>query len=427
MKMKDPGRRVRGIVFTTLFALMTVSTAVFLIWELRPLILPMIVGILLAYLFRPLKTAFKYRWLPNGVRITLIFSLVIGGLLGGVKFISSNMPNEKEKLELLVRLKFKFNEKFEKIMDIDPTTGKGNTFYSLIAQDVAPLRDSLNKALELSPEQGLAFLDFCEGVEGFEPVPDKYLQYFWANNKKNDVKPIMKKNEGEKIAKAAVGAPPDAPKQSTMMALLGILSIWFLTPIVFIFFLLDDGAMERFFVKIVPNRYFELSLTVLEEVDNAIGKYLRGLSMECGLVAITMTAGLLVVGAHPQLAVLIGFLTGLATSIPLVGPVVGLSLGLTYALIAETLNPLLPFVNYDNLLIAVLIVNGIVIALDNTVFQPIVLGSAVNLHPLVVILGIMSASMMFGPAGVLLAIPTIVVTKAIVQHTFRGLKDYRII
>jgi predicted PurR-regulated permease PerM len=39
----------------------------------------------------------------------------------------------------------------------------------------------------------------------------------------------------------------------------------------------------------------------------------------------------------------------------------------------------------------------------------------------------MSASMMFGPAGVLLAIPTIVVAKAVIQHTFRGLKDYRII
>jgi len=70
---------------------------------------------------------------------------------------------------------------------------------------------------------------------------------------------------------------------------------------------------------------------------------------------------------------------------------------------------------------------AIVLCLDNIVFQPIVLGGAVNLHPLVVIVGIMGASMLFGMAGVLLAIPTIVVLKVVIQHTFRGLKDYRII
>ncbi|MBK8203572.1 MAG: AI-2E family transporter [Bdellovibrionales bacterium] len=48
---------------------------------------------------------------------------------------------------------------------------------------------------------------------------------------------------------------------------------------------------------------------------------------------------------------------------------------------------------------------AIVFDLDNLVFQPILLGSSVNLHPLVVILGIMGGSMLFGLAGVLLAVP----------------------
>jgi predicted PurR-regulated permease PerM len=104
-----------------------------------------------------------------------------------------------------------------------------------------------------------------------------------------------------------------------------------------------------------------------------------------------------------------------------------LSFGLTYAVIAEDVHPLLPFMTADNLPVAVLSVIVIVLILDNIVFQPIVLGGAVNLHPLVVIIGIMGASMLFGMTGVLLAIPTIVVTKVVIQHTFRGLKDYRII
>jgi predicted PurR-regulated permease PerM len=59
-------------------------------------------------------------------------------------------------------------------------------------------------------------------------------------------------------------------------------------------------------------------------------------------------------------------------------------------------------------LIAVVVVNILVKVLDDFVFQPIVLGGAVDLHPLVVILGIMGGSMMFGMAGVLLGIPAIV-------------------
>lgn len=423
--MKDPGRKVRGIIFSTITIVVGLLAFGYLVWELRPLILPMIIGILLAYLFRPLKTAFKYRWLPNSLRLAMIFSLLIAGMLGVVKFSKDSLPNEKEKLELLVRLKYKFNERFEKTMKIDSTTGKGNSFYELVKEDINPLRSSFNEALDLTPDQVDAFLSFYQGANGFEPVPEKYYQYFLANT--NQRGPAAEADP----AALSIGPKPLAaaaePQQSLIKTLIAILSMWFLMPIVFVFFLLDDGAMVQFFVKMVPNRYFELALTVLEKVDDAIGKYLRGLSMECGLVAITMIVGLFLVGVNLKMAILISLLAGLATSIPLVGPIVGFSLGLTYALIAESITPVLPFIDMDNLFLAVLVVNAIVMTLDNAVFQPIVLGSAVNLHPLVVILGIMSGSMMFGPAGVLLAIPTIVVVKAVVQNTVRGLKDYRII
>lgn len=420
---KDASRRLRGIVVSTITIVVGSCLLAYLVWQLRPLIVPIIIGILLAYLFRPLKTAFRYRWLPNSLRVAILFSVLTGALLGAVKFVNSSLPNEKEKLELLVRMKYKFNERFEKIMGLDPMTGKGNGLYDLIGNDINPLRESLNQALDLTPDQVEQFIRYKYGVEGFEPVPEKYYQYFLVNSNREEIAEAHAKSGAE--TRVAMG--PSVERKSFVKTLIGVLSMWFLMPIVFIFFLLDEGAISQFFVRMVPNRYFELALTVLEEVDSAIGKYLRGLSLECGLVAVTMTVGLLAVGFPLQVAFLIAILSGIATSIPLVGPVVGFGSGLTFALIAESINPLLPFVNMENLFVAVLAVNAIVMALDNTVYQPIVLGSAVNLHPLVVILGIMSASMLFGAAGVLLAIPTIVVAKAVIQHTFRGLKDYRII
>lgn len=423
--MRDRDRRTRRVLATTITLIVSLSAIVYLGWTLRPLILPLIIGILLAYLVKPLRSAFKYRWLPNGVRVALMFVVFSGALYMTAKFVKANIPNEKEELEMMVRLKYKFNEKFDKMMEIDPATGKGNAFYGMIADDINPLRATLNESLALTPEKQEAFLNYYHGVEGYEPVPEKYYEYFLVNNKKVK-EPQAARKEIPKPAEAVATASIES-KQSFLKTIVGILSVWFLLPIVFFVFLFDDGAIIQFFIGLVPNRYFELMLSVKEHVDEAIGKYLRGISMECGLVGISMVVGLFLVGFPFKLAILVGFLAGVATAIPLVGPVVGLTLGLGFGLITEDINPLMPFVTEDNFLLAVLIVTGVVIALDNVIFQPIVLGSAVNLHPLVVILGIMGASMMLGAAGVLLAIPGIVVFKVIVQQTFRGLKEYRII
>jgi predicted PurR-regulated permease PerM len=65
--------------------------------------------------------------------------------------------------------------------------------------------------------------------------------------------------------------------------------------------------------------------------------------------------------------------------------------------------------------------------LKNVVYEPIVLGGAVNLHPLVVVLGVVGGGMLFGPAGMFLAIPTITVVKVIVASSARNLKAYGLI
>ncbi|MBK8203291.1 MAG: AI-2E family transporter [Bdellovibrionales bacterium] len=439
--MMDDSRRLRSLVFAGFIVPLLILGFSYLAWSLRPLMLPLIIGILLAYLFRPLKTLFRYRWLPNSLRLAIIFSLILGVLFGGAFFVKSNIPSEKEKLELLVRMKFKMNEKFDKIMGIDPVTGRGNYLYEMMADDIGPVRVQLSNILSLSSEQSLAFEQYHQGLNGHERVPQKYYEYFLANSKTKGSEGSLapEKSMAESAPNANLNAVASSNsstnsnsssgshEQSVLKTVVSLLSIWLLLPIAFLFFLIDDGAIAQFFVRLVPNRYFELSLTVLEAVDGAIGKYLRGLSMECGLVGVSLALGLFVIGAAPKVAIFIGILAAFATAIPLVGPVMGLGLSLTYGIIAEEINPLIPMVTLDNLLLAVSIVVAIVFALDNLVFQPIVLGSAVNLHPLVVILGIMGGSMLFGLAGVLLAVPAIVITKTILQNTFRGLKDYRII
>jgi predicted PurR-regulated permease PerM len=205
------------------------------------------------------------------------------------------------------------------------------------------------------------------------------------------------------------------------------LSIWILAPLIFVFLGFDHGQMRRYFIGLVPNRYFELSLTVLDSLDDAIGRYLRGTLVECFLVGLTFALGLFALGIPLSVAVAIGLISGLANAIPFLGTIIGLVVGLGYALIAENVRPLIPGLNPADLAVYVVVLVGIAHLLDNIVYQPFVLGKAVNLHPLVVVIAIISGSLLAGMLGMLLAIPVVVVLKTAVETLFQQLKDYRII
>lgn len=65
--------------------------------------------------------------------------------------------------------------------------------------------------------------------------------------------------------------------------------------------------------------------------------------------------------------------------------------------------------------------------LKNVVYEPIVLGGAVKLHPLVVVMGVVGGAILFGPAGMFLAIPTITVVRVLVASGARHLMAYGVI
>ena len=68
-------------------------------------------------------------------------------------------------------------------------------------------------------------------------------------------------------------------------------------------------------------------------------------------------------------------------------------------LIAENITPLIPGLNPNDLALYVVILVIIVHVLEDVVFQPFVLGSAANVHPLVVVIAIIGGSLIMGLWG----------------------------
>jgi hypothetical protein len=336
--------------------------------------------------------------------------------------LRKHIPDEEQKLEFKVRLQYKVNEKYQQLVAKAPE-GKSNTVGQIVEKQLGPLMDKVNRFLELGSKERDLFLKYAAGYDGKPPIDKKFVAYFWANQKTE--KYVVPEETPPETAPLA--APAQAPPGGESASLENKLSAWMLAPLIFIFLGFDNGQIRRFFISLVPNLYFELSLTVLDRLDDAIGKYLRGTLTECFLVGLTLMVGLILLGIPVGIAVAIGVVAGLLNAIPFLGTAIVLVIGVGYALIAENIKPLIPGLNPNDLALYVVILVLVAHVLDDFFFQPFVLGSAVNVHPLVVVIAIVGGSLLMGLWGMLFAIPTVVVVKTVVATFFKELKDYRII
>src|SRR5205809_2310713 len=420
-------RKARRKVFYLTFVALALIVGGFLIWKLSILILPIIVGALLAIVFRPVKERFRVRWLPHQIQVLCSFAAIGLVLFFAFNTLRKHIPDEEQKLEFKVRLKYKLNEKYRQLV-AKPAEGKSNAVMPLIEKELGPVMDRINQALELNTEERNLFLKYAAGYNGKPPIQSKFVGYFWASQNTGEYVIPEKPPAGAVPPTAPVAAasaqPPAAEEGSSFE---NKLSAWILAPLIFVFLGFDNGQIRRFFISFVPNRYFELSLTVLDRLDDAIGNYLRGTLTECILVGMTLILGLTLLGIPVGIAVAIGVLSGLLNAIPFLGTVIALVIGVGYALIAENVRPLIPGLNPNDLALYVVILVVLVHVLDDVVFQPFVLGGAVNVHLLVVVIAIIGGSLIMGLWGMLFAIPTVVVMKTAVATFFRELNDYRII
>ncbi len=225
-------------------------------------------------------------------------------------------------------------------------------------------------------------------------------------------------------------SPSSAPTSivtSGAAALGNILSTWIIAPLIFLFLLWDTGNIKRGLLRAVPNRLFEPALAVLADVDEAVGGYVRGMFLESSSLGLTVIVFFTIVGVPLRWAMAIGIFVGATNVVPYMGFAAALLSGLGYALLAEDVHPLLPLVTAETFPIWVVVAVVVAELLKNVVYDPILLGRAVKLHPLVIVIGVIGGGVLFGLAGMLLAIPTITVAKVLVASSARHLTAYGLI
>src|ERR1700720_1272658 len=141
---KERERKVRRTVFYFISAVLGLILGGFLIWKLSGLILPIIVGALLAFVFRPVKDRFRVRWMPHELQVLCSFAAIGLVLFFAFNTLRKHIPDEEQKLEFKVRLKYKLNERYRQLVAKSPE-GKSNAVAALLEKELGPLMDKVNQ------------------------------------------------------------------------------------------------------------------------------------------------------------------------------------------------------------------------------------------------------------------------------------------
>lgn len=179
---KERESKVRRTLFSLTFAGVVLIVGGFLTWKLSGLILPIIVGALLAFVFRPVKERFRIRWLPHELQVLCSFAVIGLVLFLAFNTLRKHIPDEEQKLEFKLRPKYKLNERYRQLVAKSPK-GKSNAVAALLEKELGPLMDKINQVLTLSPEEHNLFLKYAAGYNGKPPIENKFVDYFWANQK----------------------------------------------------------------------------------------------------------------------------------------------------------------------------------------------------------------------------------------------------
>jgi predicted PurR-regulated permease PerM len=178
----------------------------------------------------------------------------------------------------------------------------------------------------------------------------------------------------------------------------GMLAGLVLIPVYTFYFLLEKRGIERRWRDYMPVRDSSAKaelVFVLESIGQYLVAFFRGQLLVAMADAVLYTVGFLIVGVN--YAFLLGFMALFLNMIPFLGSIIICLTALTLAFVqyGDALHPLL-----------VLGVFGAVQTLEGLFISPKIMGDRVGLHPLVIIIAVMTGTTLLGGIlGGVLAIP----------------------
>jgi predicted PurR-regulated permease PerM len=190
----------------------------------------------------------------------------------------------------------------------------------------------------------------------------------------------------------------------------GFFATLFLTLMVFVYAGQSLVNYIRNFIKLFPEHNRPTARRYMAEIDRNLQSFLKGQVTVIVIISVISIVVYSIVGV--PFALVVGILAGVCNAIPTFGPYIGGAFALLSMLMGLAAG------NFElvEFLVRIAVVLGAIAgiqAVDNSLISPKVMGSAVDVDPLLIMFGVIVGAVVLGFWGVISAIPIIVVIKSV--------------
>ena len=355
-------RTTKTIVVVTVLLL-----AGLLVMRFRTLLVMVTMAAILAYLLDPLISFIDRRTsIKRGIIIAVVYILLAAALVGG--FFALGVASYQQALNLIAEVP---------------------GLVENLAQTIATLVNR-TEPVAIGP------LSFDPSTIAWDRLPEQLLGM---------VEPLVTQSGGF-LSRFAT---------STVRTVFNLFFIFVLS-----IYLASDLPRFGGYVKSFAQRpgYREDAEQLLPRLRHVWSAYLRGQIVLSLVIFLTVWIGLTLLGVQNSLA--LGLLAGLLEFLPNLGPVVSAVVTVLVAFFQP--GNYLGLASWQYALV-VLALMAIIQQLENHLLVPRIVGGALDLHPIIVIVGLFIGASLAGILGAILAAPLIASIKVLSQYAWRKLFD----
>lgn len=353
---------VRSLALSVLAALATIL----MLQYAQAVLIPIVLGILLAYALSPLVNGLTWMRLPRavgaGVAVVLLVSAVGVGaytLSDEVMSIVSNVPEAAQRVR-------------QRISAHRRARGGALQQVQRAATEIDKAAAEASKFPSGAPKPDPAARPDVQKVEVVDP-PFRASDYLWAGG----------------------------------MGLFGIAGQFSIILFLVYFLLVTGNLYKRKLVKIAGPRLSQKKITVqiLDSINRQIGSFIRVQILTSVIVAAATAVALWWFGVEQFLVW--GLLAGVFNSIPYFGPI----------LVTSGLG-IVAFMQFDDLLKTsyVCAVTLAITSLEGFLLTPALMGRAAQMNPVAIFIGLLFWSWIWGVWGTVLAVPMLMMLKVTCDH-----------
>lgn len=386
-----------GIAIATLVLLV-----VALIWGagqalqiLAPVIWPLAIAGVIAYLLDPVVDKLEIRGVPRTRAIIMVFACAVVLMLGLLGSVVPQIVTETHDLARRVPgYSQKIQSRVQKWINNPPPTLRrlldrsASAAPTILTNETAGAPQSTDLATNVP---GAASTNTVEG----STIDQNSANAFWSTVLGTDTV----KSAADWFAKIAPKAASWAGEQiSRVASFFGLLAGLALVPVYAFYFLLEKRGIETHWTDYLPVKtsgFKNEMIFIIKSINDHLISFFRGQVLVAIIDGICYTVGFLIIGL--PYAVLLGAVAIVLTMIPFLGAIATCAAALVIAFVqfGDWQHPLL-----------VLAVFAVVQSLEGFVIQPKIMGDRTGLHPLTIIIAVMvGTSVLGGILGGILAIP----------------------